>query len=97
MYSNAVDMAVATAEHLGCRAYYNKADGKEDMLGELESGSEQVLMATSAFGMGINIPNIRAVIHLHRPRSLLEYGQESGRAGRDGRKSTAWIVEFGPS
>lgn len=94
VYSNAVDTAVEVAEELGCRAYHNKADEKDDILNELTAGTQQVVVATSAFGMGIDLPHIRVVVHLHRPRSLLEYGQESGRAGRDGKKSVAWLIEF---
>ena len=53
------------------------------------SGELNVLVATSAFGEGIDIPNIRNVILYHMPFSYLEFNQMAGRAGRDGQES--WI------
>jgi len=75
----------------GLRAdFYNAGledASKQRVEKQFASGRVKVLVTTNAFGMGIDIPNIRLVIHLETPGDITSYIQETGRAGRDGEKA----------
>ncbi|KAI7458059.1 hypothetical protein KC351_g18349, partial [Hortaea werneckii] len=68
---------------------------KDEVLQEFRAGRIRTVVASSSFNMGIDIADIRLVVHIDEPRSLLDYGQGSGRAGRDGSASRAIIIRGG--
>src|SRR5262249_58997580 len=75
-----------TARRWLARAYHAGLDGRtrDVVQREFAEGRLDIVVATNAFGMGIDRPDVRAVIHLGPPGSIEAYYQEVGRAGRDG-------------
>jgi ATP-dependent DNA helicase RecQ len=65
------------------------SDEKNRKQNEWKSGQCRIMVCTNAFGMGIDKPDVRTVIHFELPNSLEEYFQEAGRAGRDEQKAYA--------
>jgi ATP-dependent DNA helicase RecQ len=65
---------------------------RRGVLQRFRQESGVVVVATIAFGMGIDKPDVRVVAHVDLPRSLEAYYQETGRAGRDGLPAVAWMV-----
>jgi ATP-dependent DNA helicase RecQ len=78
---------VAAAYHAGL-----SDDARTRVQDGFASGTTRVVAATNAFGMGIDRPDVEAVIHVNIPGSVEAYYQEIGRAGRDGRRATATLL-----
>jgi ATP-dependent DNA helicase RecQ len=83
-----------TARRWRARAYHAGLDGKtrEAAQRDFAEGRLEVVVATNAFGMGIDRPDVRAVIHLGPPGSIEAYYQEVGRAGRDGAPALGLVL-----
>ncbi|KAF2801259.1 P-loop containing nucleoside triphosphate hydrolase protein, partial [Mytilinidion resinicola] len=86
IYCNTVKKTIRLAEVLECVCFHRNIGSSK------EKSELQVFTATNALGLGINAPIIRAVVHVGTIRKMRHYAQESGRAGRDRRKSKAIIM-----
>lgn len=96
VYGQTIRTIESIGSQLECPVYHATHPRKDRHLAQFFSGQRRTIVASSALGLGIDLPDVRLVVHVDPPRTLLDYGQESGRAGRDGRTSRAVIV-VGPT
>ena len=77
-----------------CGAYWGKmrSNEKKEVFQDMREGKIDILVATKAFGLGVNLQDIRHVIHVGLPESLSSWMQEFGRAGRDGVEAHAHLL-----
>ena len=78
-------------EVVKCHAYMDSEKREKHEL-QFINGSKRIMVATTAFGMGVDVPDIRLVVHFNLPLSVIDYYQQIGRAGRDGETSHAVLL-----
>ena len=95
IYSSSIVTTQEVSSALDCHAYYRDvgdAAVKDEIRKAWESADGRVVVATNAFGLGIDRPDVRVVVHIGPIYQMRNYSQESGRAGRDGKRSEAIIL-----
>ena len=81
-------------EVVKCHAYMDPDKRQRNEL-KFIHGKKRIMVASTAFGMGVDVPDIRLVVHFNLPLSVTDYYQQIGRAGRDGKKSRCVLLYAG--
>ncbi|OBS16846.1 hypothetical protein FPOA_12575 [Fusarium poae] len=98
IYGGTIERVKKIAASLDCVGYWNKAGSAEDKARWMEEwrtsvgGKSGWIVATNALGLGVDVPDVRLVVHAGMPRRLRDFVQESGRGGRDGKRSESVVV-----
>ncbi|RKL22022.1 hypothetical protein BFJ72_g14786 [Fusarium proliferatum] len=98
IYGGTIERVKKIAASLDCIGYWNKAGSAEDKARWMEEwrtsvgGKSGWIVATNALGLGVDVPDVRLVVHAEMPRRLRDFVQESGRGGRDGKRSKSVVV-----
>jgi len=94
VYARSRDVVERLADLLSCPFIHSRQTDarKGEVLERLQARGVFRVVATSALGVGVDVPDIRSVVHVESPNSLRDYAQESGRAGRNGGAVQAIIL-----
>jgi superfamily II DNA helicase RecQ len=95
IYSSSIITTQEVSSALDCHVYYRDVGDtavKDDIRKAWESADGRVIIATNTFGLGIDRPDVRIVVHIGPVYQMRNYSQESGRAGRDGKRNEAIIL-----
>ncbi|KJZ69304.1 hypothetical protein HIM_11298 [Hirsutella minnesotensis 3608] len=94
VYAGTIERVERLANALESERYHSKVDTAEGKATRLRVWLKEgtLVVATNALGLGVDVPDVRLVVHAGMPRRMRDYAQESGRAGRDGARSEAVVV-----
>ena len=97
-YIDQTKKIAAKLKKCGCRVEPFYADmgerEKEKVRQRFKQGTLPIVVATSAFGMGVDKPDVRLIVHMSLPLSVEDFWQKTGRAGRDGKESVAVMLWY---
>jgi hypothetical protein len=92
IYAGTKSEVEALATLLACPAYHAGVSNREAIFTDWVAGRTRVIVGTNAIGAGVDYAGVRLVVHVGTPWSAVAYGQESGRAGRDGRRAHCIVL-----
>ncbi len=92
VYSKTREQCEQIAQHLKCPYYHSSSTDKADTLDRWSSGGIGVIIATGALGVGVDVAGITDILHVGKPYGLIDFSQETGRAGRGNEKSNSTLL-----
>jgi len=92
VYSTTTKQCEQIAGHPKCPYYHSSSPDRADILNRWSSGGIDVIVATGALGVGVDSAGITDILHVGKPYGLIEFSQETGRAGRGNEKANSILL-----